>query len=100
MPFYRFKGLTVHVKLSGRRKAPAPCVADVRSNTRELTACGAFSAFLCDWKLSDGKTCDAPLCDAHAHQVAKNRHHCPRHHSEHTHQAPQRSLFSGLVGKP
>lgn len=99
MPFYKVNGMVVHVKLSGKRRPPAPCIARVgfSAAAAEVDHCNAISAFLCDWKLSTGKTCDAPLCESHANQIGKNRHLCPDHFAQHTHQSPQRSLFTDLV---
>lgn len=100
MPFYNLPGLgMVHVKLSGRRKPPAPCVAVVGfcAQAAERDHCNACSEFLCDWPAQPGKTCNAPLCAAHAHQVGKDRHYCPDHFARHTHQNPQRSLFGFIT---
>lgn len=100
MPFYKVPGLgVVHVKLSGRQKPPAPCIAGVGIGTAgaERDRCGACSEYLCDWRCADGKTCDAPLCASHAHQVGKNRHYCPHHHAKHTHQNPQLALFGFIT---
>lgn len=77
MPFYRFNGLTVHVKLSGKgsKRPPAPCCAKLSTGER----CCAISVLLCDWKLGDGSTCDAPLCDAHGVVIGPDKHLCPIH---------------------
>jgi hypothetical protein len=82
MPFYRVGNTMMHVKFGGKlaKKPPAPCCANVEINGR-AQRCMAMSAFLCDWPV-DGGTCDAPLCADHAHQVAADRHYCPRHRGE------------------
>jgi len=95
MPFYRVNGMVMHIKFGGRRKPPAPCVAKVQESTGTMVCCCDISSYLCDWKVGES-TCDAPLCENHAHQVGRNRHFCPKHHAEHTHQSPQRGLFTGL----
>lgn len=100
MPFYKLPGLgMVHVKMSGRQKPPAPCIAVVgfSAAAAERDHCCACSEYLCDWPTAPGKTCDAPLCSAHAHLVGTNRHYCPDHHAAHTHQHPQRSLFGFIT---
>lgn len=80
MPFYRLPGVgTIHVKFSGKlaKNPPAPCCARIEVGNVNHR-CNAMSAFLCDWPV-EGGTCDAPMCEEHAHQVAADRHYCPRH---------------------
>jgi hypothetical protein len=89
MPFYRIPGFDgmVHINF-GRRKGPAPCLADLR-----LDKCCAMSGYLCDWPIGDeGETCEMPLCDAHATQVEKNRHYCPAHAAQWRDECPQLPL--------
>ena len=95
MPFYVIDGQQVHINF-GRGKAPAPCVAQTLRDDR-LDYCYGISVYLCDWQVSGRKTCDAALCPAHAREVGRNRHYCPMHHAEGTHQAPQLDLFTRLL---
>lgn len=95
MPFYVINGMPVHVKFSGKKKPPAPCVAQIWVSKVSQRRCAGLSAYLCDWTNTDGKTCDAPLCNAHAHQIGKNRHLCPMHYARHLQQNPQPDLFAG-----
>lgn len=101
MPFYVVNGMVTHLNL-GRRKGPAPCVAEVGPDAQPpRKRCCGISAFLCDWPVgedSEGQTCDAPLCDAHARQVGRNRHYCPRHHAQALAVQPQLGLFTSIVG--
>lgn len=92
MPFYQINGMPVHVNF-GRRKGPAPCVAQVWVSKVSQRRCAGISAYLCDWPTGDGKTCDAPLCEAHAHQVGKNKHYCQGHYARHRAQNPQPDLL-------
>lgn len=94
MPFYVVNGLRMHIKFSG--KAPAPCVATVGMGQAARRCCD-ISAFLCDWPAEKGSTCSAPLCAAHAHQVARNRHYCPKHQAEALRVQPQLGLFTSLT---
>ncbi len=89
MPWYIVNGCPVHLKLSGKaaKNPPAPCVARVDRDGRAAKCCG-ISTLLCDWPV-DGGTCDAPLCEEHAHQVATDRHYCPRHRAEQLRAAPE-----------
>lgn len=89
MPFYRINGMTVHLKLSGKlaKNPPAPCCARVEISGR-TQRCMGISSLLCDWPV-DGGTCDAPLCEEHAHQVAADRHFCPRHRAEQLRATPE-----------
>lgn len=95
MPFYRLAGIPVHVNFGRRKNVPAPCVARIGLDGREVR-CAAISAYLCDWELSDGSTCDAPLCQSHANAVGPNRHYCPRHHAQHRAQQPELPLFGAV----
>jgi hypothetical protein len=98
MPFYKLADGTVrHMKLSGRSKPPAPCVAMMkRSGETEPSTCEQLSGYLCDYPISKGKTCDRPLCDAHATEISKNRHYCPDHRLLASELNPQMQL--GLFG--
>jgi hypothetical protein len=75
MPFYRFNGGMVHIKLSGKQKPPKACVARLEDGQQ----CCGISTLLCDWKLEAGGTCDAPLCEEHGVQVGDDLHLCPIH---------------------
>lgn len=82
MPWFRINGMNVHMKLGGAKsKQPKPCVALIPALTHRAGTmhCRCISAFLCDWKVSDGRSCDAPLCADHAHQVGPDEHLCPIH---------------------
>jgi len=96
MPFYRFNGMTVHMR---GRNLPHPCLELVgfHSQAAEWSVCGGISAFQCDWDVGDGKTCDRHLCATHAHEVGKNRHYCPDHNLAHINTQPQLGLFTSLV---
>lgn len=99
MPFYKVPGFgVVHMKIAGHHRPPAPCSATVGISVRqaEPERCGQCSEFLCDWPTGARKTCSAPLCEAHANQVGPDRHYCPDHFANHSHQHPQRSLFGFL----
>lgn len=85
MPNYIVNGLAMHIKMGG--KPPPQCVAWVQRQGRAAKCCG-ISTHLCDWPEMGG-TCDAPLCTEHAHQVGKDRHHCPRHQAEQLVRAPE-----------
>lgn len=93
MPFYRHKGMVMHLKLSGpKSKHPKPCVARIPAQPGPGTVqCCGISTMLCDWRLSDGQTCDAPLCPDHATEIGPDRHLCPTHLAEH--RAAQPELF-------
>lgn len=92
MPFYRVGDTMMHIKFGGKlaKNPPAPCCARRPSKWegKPEVRCMAMSAFLCDWPV-DGGTCDAPLCEEHAHQVAADRHYCPRHRAEQQRAAPE-----------
>lgn len=92
MPFYRLGDSMMHVKFGGKlaKNPPAPCCArrDSKWVGKPEVRCMAMSAFLCDWPV-DGGTCDAPLCEEHAHQVAADRHYCPRHRAEQLRAVPE-----------
>ena len=94
MPFYRVGNTMMHVKFGGKLKKnpPAPCCARILASVNGVrleTRCMAIGSFLCDWPVDGGGTCDAPLCEEHAHQVAADRHYCPRHRAEQQRQAPE-----------
>ena len=89
MPFYRLGDSMMHIKFGGTlaKNPPAPCCARRYSKWAEVR-CMAISSFLCDWPVAGG-TCSAPLCEEHAHQVAADRHYCPRHRAEQQRSTPE-----------
>lgn len=83
MPWYRIKGMLVHIKFGGKlaRNPPAPCAARTTPANPIVPSqrCCAVSVYLCDHELDEGGTCDAPLCAEHATQIGPDRHLCPLH---------------------
>jgi hypothetical protein len=79
MPFYRVKGMLVHLKLGkGKRPPPAPCCAPIELDGKRQR-CMAISGYLCDWETGPGETCSRPLCGEHAAPVGPEQHLCPEH---------------------
>ncbi len=62
---YKVNGRTVYMD---GQKLPRPCAR-----------CGGFSAFTCDFPVTEGVLCNAPLCPEHAKAIAPDRHLCPIH---------------------
>ncbi|MBX3589037.1 MAG: hypothetical protein KF796_20600 [Ramlibacter sp.] len=90
MPFYRVKGMRIHMRGT---KLPDPCAAVVGIADKRYV-CEDMSRYLCDWPVGGGRSCDKALCEAHAHQVGPNKHYCPEHLAEYI--DGQSDLFSGV----
>lgn len=84
MPFYRIKGLMVHMR---GNKLPPACIGRIESDNPLAPSmrCMAPSSIRCDFPMVVGGriiTCDAPVCEQHAVQVGPDRHYCQRHAKE------------------
>ena len=93
MPWYRIKGMLVHIKFGGKlaKNPPAPCAARTTPANPIVPSqrCCAVSVYLCDWPMASGGTCDMPLCAEHATQTGPDRHLCPEHAAQRLEEQPE-----------